>query len=133
MGLEVSSKGHRQQEESMSDDSFLSSLLAVKEFHDHRIPPSSYHHTQGESVCPLMENDVYYHHHRLPSGTYSFSSTRNASNLPYVDQGGEYAASDNVPPPSYDGQDFIEYSDMTTGLQGAIFVLDNDIQWPDSK
>lgn len=35
-----------------------------KEFHDHRIPPSAYDHTQGESVCLLMENDVYYHHHR---------------------------------------------------------------------
>lgn len=105
----------------MSDDFFLSSLLAVKSSNSMIIVyPQQAHtirHTQGESVCLPMENDVYYHHHRLPSGTYSFSSTRNASNLFYVDQGGEYAASDNVPPPSYDGQDFIH--DNTSA--GSIF------------
>lgn len=51
----------------MSDDFFLSSLLAVKSSNSMIIVyPQQAHtirHTQGESVCLPMENDVYYHHH----------------------------------------------------------------------
>lgn len=105
----------------MSDDFFLSSLLAVKSSMIIVYPQA---HTiihkgnlfvyQWKMMCIIIIIDYRPAHTPL-------SSTRNASNLLYVDQGGEYAASDNVPPPSYDGQDFIEYSDMTTLLQGAFF------------